>query len=80
MAWEGIFFGELQFDGLTGVKREPWRRQLVRGLGKERDLGSRHHGEGARGGRAQKRRGQRTGPAPREGGCSRREKRAQVLS
>ena len=50
--------------------REPWRRQLVRDLGKERALGSRHHGEGARGGRAQ--RGEARGPAlpPGKGGVA----------
>ena len=50
--------------------REPWRRQLVRDLGKERALGSRHHGEGARGGRAQ--RGEARGPAlpPGKGGIA----------
>lgn len=77
--WPGkpSFSGSYSLNGLTGVKREPWRRQLVRGLGKACALGSRHHGEGARGGRAQERRGQRTSPAPREEGYGQREKRAQ---
>ena len=76
MAWEGIFFGELQFDGLTGVKRA-LEETAGQGPGEGACPGLQAPRRGSQRRKSPERRGQRTGPAPREGGYSWREKRTQ---
>ena len=75
-AWEGIFFGELQFDGLTGVKRA-LEETAGQGPGEGACPGLQAPRRGSQRRKSPGRRGQRTGPAPREGGYSWREKRTQ---
>ena len=76
VAWEGIFFGELQFDGLTVVKRA-LEETAGQGPGEGACPGLQAPRRGSQRRKSPERRGQRTGPAPREGGCSWREKRTQ---